>query len=386
MISESGLVLTNHHCGFDAVQNHSTLEHNYIRDGFWAKTRQEELPNPGLFVTFIVRIEEVSSRMLAGVTTAMAENERQALVDKNGQALLQSLAKEPTQEAFIRSFFDGNQYFLFVTETYRDIRLVGAPPSSVGNFGKDTDNWVWPRHTGDFSMFRIYASADNKPAEYSPNNQPYKPKRALSISLKGVKKNDFTMVFGFPGRTTQYLPSAAVQQIVETLDPARIAIRDEALAVIDRHMRRDEQIKIQYASKYAGISNAWKKWQGEVLGLNRTGGVAKKKTYEATFQQRLAANPTLTDRYGSLVTNLNQAYLDIQPLALARDYFNEIVSKIELFTVANQINALLANVDKLGYDQRLAQVKTRLEHLYNEYSPVVDQELFDVLMRKYVTD
>ncbi|HEX4876768.1 MAG TPA: S46 family peptidase, partial [Chitinophagaceae bacterium] len=213
VISSQGLVLTNHHCGFDAIQNHSTLDNNYIRDGFWARSLGEEIPNPGLFVTFIIRIDDVSKQVLNGVSKNMDEKERQSIIDKNIAELRKNVKKESFQDSFIRAFFDGNQYFLFVTETYKDVRLVGAPPSSVGNFGKDTDNWMWPRHTGDFSMFRIYAGKDNKPADYSLDNVPYIPKRSLSISLDGVAENDFTMVFGFPGRTTQYLHSAAVEQI-----------------------------------------------------------------------------------------------------------------------------------------------------------------------------
>ena len=286
IISNKGLLLTNHHCGFDAVQNHSTLEHNYIRDGFWAKSNSEELANPGLFVTFIIRIEDVTKQVLNGVTPALSESERQSQVDKNMEGIRTTVKKESYQKVLIRGFFENNQYFLFITETYNDVRLVGAPPSAIGNFGKDTDNWMWPRHTGDFSMFRIYAGKDNKPADYSPENVPYVPKRALTISLNGVKAGDFTMVFGFPGRTTEYLPASAVEQIVTVNDPAKISIREKALNIMDGFMRKDEQIKIQYASKYAGIQNAYKKWQGEVLGLTRTDAVSKKKSYEAEFQKK----------------------------------------------------------------------------------------------------
>jgi Peptidase S46 len=308
VISSKGLVLTNHHCGFDAVQNHTTLENNYIRDGFWAKNNSEELTNPGLFVTFIVRIEDVSKQVLNGVDASMSESERQSAVDKNINELKKNIKKESYQESFVRGFFEGNQYYLFVTESYRDIRLVGAPPSAIGNFGKDSDNWMWPRHTGDFSMFRIYAGKDNKPADYSPDNVPYIPKRSLSISLDGVAEGDFTMVFGFPGRTMEYMHSAAVDQTVRVNDPVKIAIRDKALAVIDEFMRKDEAIKIQYAEKYALISNSWKKWQGEVLGLTITDAVGKKKTYEAEFQKRVNANPEWAKQYGNLSGDLESAY------------------------------------------------------------------------------
>ena len=388
VISSKGLVLTNHHCGFDAVQNHSTLEHNYIRDGFWARNNGEEIPNPGLFVTFIVRIDDVSKQVLNGVTATMTESERQSTIDKNMAQLRKDVKRESYQDSFIRSFFEGNQYYLFVTETYKDVRLVGAPPAAIGNFGKDTDNWMWPRHTGDFSMFRIYAGKDNKPAEYSVDNVPYTPKKSLSISLDGVNEGDFTMVFGFPGRTNQYLHSSAVEQIRTVNDPAKIAIREKALSVIDGYMRKDEQIKIQYAAKYASIQNAYKKWQGEVQGLTATNAVAKKKAYEATFQQRVNANPVWKNQYGNLLSELGNTYATMESFGLARDYFTEIVSKIELFTVAAQMNTLITAYEKdgdKGYQQRLPIVKNALEGLYAEYNPQVDQKLFEVLLEMYAT-
>ena len=308
VISDKGLLLTNHHCGFDAVQNHSTIEHNYIRDGFWARNYGEEIPNPGLFVTFIVRIDEVTQSALKGVDPGLGEKERQSAIDKNIDALKKSFKRESYQDVLIKPFFEGNKYFLFVTETYRDVRLVGAPPSSIGNFGKDTDNWMWPRHTGDFSMFRIYAGKDNKPAAFSTENVPYKPKRSLSISLDGVDKGDFTMVFGFPGKTTQYLPAVAVEQIIRVNDPAKISIREKALGVLDGFMRKDEGIRIQYAAKYASIQNAYKKWQGEVLGMDKTGGLEKKRKYEEEFRRKIAANPKWKLQYGNLLPDLEAAY------------------------------------------------------------------------------
>ena len=389
IISKKGLVLTNHHCGFDAIQNHSTLEHNYIRDGFWAKNNSEELPNPGLFVTFIVRIEDVSKQVLSGVTTAMNESERQSQIDKNIESLRNTIKKESYQKAFIRGFFENNQYYLFITETYNDVRLVGAPPSAIGNFGKDTDNWMWPRHTGDFSMFRIYAGKDNKPADYSPDNIPFTPKKSLTISLSGVKEGDFTMVFGFPGRTTEYLPASAVEQIMTVNDPAKISIREKALNIIDEFMRKDEQIRIQYASKYAGIENSYKKWQGEVLGLTRTDALSKKKVYEAEFQKRALANPKWKTAYGNLLQDLNNAYAEIKPYGYARDYFNEIISKIELFTVAGQLSSLVNAFDKGGeaaYTKRKKEVMDILSEFFKEHNTDVDKKLFAALMKMYVMD
>ena len=229
MISDKGLLLTNHHCGFDAIQNHSTVEHDYLRDGFWAYKMEDELTNPNMVVMFVVRIEDVTTKVLEGVATLTSEADKQKKIQENITSLSNSLPKESWQENKIRTFYDGNQYLLFVTETFKDIRFVGAPPSSIGKFGSDTDNWVWPRHTGDFSLFRIYADKNNRPAAYSAENVPYKPKHFFPISIAGLKENDFTMVLGYPGRTTEYLPSFAVEQIVTTLNPAKIEVRDAAL-------------------------------------------------------------------------------------------------------------------------------------------------------------
>ena len=385
VISSKGLILTNHHCGFDAIQNHTSLEKNYLRDGFWAKDNAGELPNKGLFVTFIVRIDDVSNTVMKGVNNNMDEKERQSLIDKNIAGAIKDVQKEATQDAFIRGFFEGNQYYLFVTETYRDIRLVGAPPSAIGNFGKDTDNWMWPRHTGDFSMFRIYASKENKPAEYDADNIPYSPKKSLKISLKGIKENDFTMVFGFPGRTMEYLPAIAVEQIRTVNDPAKIAIRDKVLLIIDGYMRKDEALKIKYAAKYASIQNAYKKWQGEVLGLTKTNAFLKKKNYENIFQQRVNANAGLKQQYGNVLQNLAEAYKNMEPFGLGRDYYNELFSKIELYAIGMQLNSLVTAHSKgeAVYASRLKQVQTSINDLLDEYDVQVDKKIFETLIEIY---
>jgi Peptidase S46 len=389
VISNEGLLLTNHHCGFDAIQNHSSIQNNYIRDGFWAYNKGQELTNPSLFATFIIRIDEVTNDIIKGVTSNLSERERQSIIDKNIATLKTTIKKESYQDILIRAFFEGNKYFCFVTETYKDVRLVGAPPSSVGNFGKDTDNWMWPRHTGDFSMFRIYAGKDNKPAAYSPDNVPYKPKRSLNISLKGVKEGDFTMVFGFPGRTTEYLHSAAVKQIMDVTDPAKIAIREKALNVIDGFMRKDEGIKIKYAAKYASIQNAYKKWQGEVLGLRSKDAVGKKKQIEGVFEKIVLARPEMNAAYLNLLKKLETAYTEIEPYALARDYYNEITQKIELGTVAAQLRSLVLAFEKggeKGFTDAKNTALPTLESLFGEYDVAVDKKVFEVLMKMYVQD
>jgi Peptidase S46 len=386
VISDKGLLLTNHHCGFDAIQNHSSVKNNYIADGFWAYNKDQELQNPGLFATFIIRIDDVTKTVLQNIHSNLSEKERQSIIDKNIDALKTAVKKETYQDVIVKSFFDGLKYFLFITETYKDIRLVGAPPSSIGNFGKDTDNWMWPRHTGDFSMFRIYADKDNKPAEYSATNVPYKPKRALNISLDGLKERDFTMVFGFPGRTNEYLHSAAVKQIMEVNDPLKISIREKALQILDSFMRNDAQIKIQYAAKYAGIENAYKKWKGEVLGLKTKDAVGKKKIVEGVFEKIVLSRPEMNVAYLNLLKELEAAYAAIEPYTYARDYYNEVVGKIELFTIAAQVGNFnrATTQDKISYKEASETLSQKITLLFAEYNVKVDKKLFEVLMEMYV--
>ncbi len=388
VISNQGLILTNHHCGFDAVQNHSSLEHNYIRDGFWAYNKNQELQNQGLFVSFIISIDEVTNAIMKEVNSSMTEKERQSVIDKNIAQLKKDYKKETYQDIIIRPFFEGNKYFLFVTETYKDVRLVGAPPASIGNYGKDTDNWMWPRHTGDFSMFRIYADKNNHPAEFSPENVPYVPKKSLTISLKGMKEGDFTMVFGFPGRTNEYLSAAAIKQIMTVNDPAKIKIRHEALELMKSFMTKDEGIKIQYAAKYASIENAYKKWQGEVLGLTKSNAIQRKLDYQTNFTSKLQTNPQWQSQYGRILDELSAAYKEIEPLSYARDYYNEIMPKIELFNVAAALNS---HINSLGKDDaanidRNKKINGKIDDIFNEYNAVLDQQLFEKLLTMYVND
>ncbi|HEY9258253.1 S46 family peptidase [Chitinophaga sp.] len=386
VISEQGLLLTNHHCGYDAIQKHSSLQNNFLENGFWAKSAVEELPNPGLFATFIVRIDDVTKAALQDVKPGMSERERQSAIDKRLNDIKQSARKESWQDAMIKPFYEGNQYFLFVTETYRDVRLVGAPPSSIGKFGSDTDNWVWPRHTGDFSMFRIYAGKDGRPAPYSADNVPLKPKYALTISLKGVKQNDFTMVMGFPGRTTEYLPSEAVKQTVEVVDAAKVEMRDAALKIMDGYMRKDQQIKIQYAAKYAGTANYWKKWMGEMQGVKQTNGIGKKLQYEASYRRQMEANPLWKQKYSGVLDSLNGYYLQIQPYAQTRDYYSELVKNVELFTVGDRLISFLNDVHDKGegqYETMREQFLAGMQPFYQNYSAKVDHDICGSLMSLY---
>ena len=310
LISPEGLLLTNHHCGYDAIQRHSTVEHDYLTNGFWALSRAEELPNEKLWVRFLVRMEEVTDRIAAGETA--------------GEIVRKAEAEGTSYKAAVEQMYYGNQQFLFVYEQFDDVRLVAAPPSSIGKFGGDTDNWIWPRHTGDFSMFRVYASKDNKPAAYSPENVPYRPKKHFTISTKGVKEGDFTMIYGFPGNTQEYILSDAVAYIAERSDPAKIAIRTGRLGIISKAQESDPALRIFYAARHASIANAWKKWQGEVLGIERRGTVASKRAYEEAFDAWAQDKP----RYRDVVAQLKAEYARIADPYFAREITLETLNAL----------------------------------------------------------
>ena len=388
IISDRGLLLTNHHCGYGAIQSHTTLENNYLRDGFWAKDQAGELANEGLGATFIERIEDISDQVLKGVTDEMSGKERQSVIDKNIEAVRGAFQLNKHQKLSIKPFFKGNQYFAFVTITYPDVRLVGAPPEMIGKFGSDTDNWVWPRHTGDFALFRIYAGPDNQPAEYSEKNVPFRPKHFLPISLDGVAPEDFTLVFGFPGRTNQYLPSYAVEQLTDVLNPAKIAIRDRALKIVDAEMRADPAVKIQYASKFARIANYWKKWIGESQGLKATDGLGRKHKLEKEFSERLGGKKKWSQDYTQLLPAFEKLYREIEPYALMRDYYSEIVGRnIEIMRVAGYANRLVKYYEDEGeeaYNNYKGRLTNYLQGFYKNYRPEIDQKVFAALMEIYV--
>jgi len=385
VISPKGLLLTNHHCGFGQIQSHSSLENDYLKDGFWAMNLDEELPNEGLFVEFIVRIEDVTDAMLNGVTDSMTPKEKQSQIDKNRNAFAKTITKDDWQDFKIRPFYKGNQYYLFITERFEDIRLVGAPPSSIGKFGSDTDNWVWPRHTGDFSLFRIYANKDNKPAKYSKDNVPYKPKHYLPVSLDGIEEGDFTMVFGFPGRTNEYLPAVAVEQITQKLNPARIAIREAALKVIDANMKADDQIRIQYASKQARIANAWKKWIGENLGIKKSAAVDIKTDFEAEFTKALKAQGKET-QYGNLLPEFERLYSEFEAINVKRNSFVEVFIRTNelmqmMFSLAQLENASMQG--EAAFEKAKTSTINRLKRTHKNYNVNVDKGVFEAVMPLY---
>ena len=388
IVSPNGLVLTNHHCGYSQIQSHSSLENDLTKNGFWAKDYSEELPNEGLFIEFIIRIEDVTTQVLNGVSGDLSEKEKQSLIDKNSNAINQSITKETWQGTKIKPFYNGNQYFLFVTERFEDIRLVGAPPASIGKFGNDTDNWVWPRHTGDFSIFRIYADKNNKPAKYSKDNIPYTPKHYLPISLDGISEDDFTLVFGFPGRTNEYLSAVAIEQITQKVNPSNIKIREAALQVIDKEMQNNDEVRIQYASKQARIANAWKKWIGENLGIEKSNAIAKRKVFETKFTNILEEKG-LTSKYGTLLPDFEKLYTKYEENTVKRSNFMEVfLRNNELMQITFRLYQLeqVYNNNPTGFENAKESIKSRINKIYKSYNPKVDKMVFEVVMPLYTNN
>ncbi|AZI55291.1 S46 family peptidase [Epilithonimonas vandammei] len=368
IISGKGLLLTNHHCGYDNIQSHSTVENDLLTNGFWAKDMNGELPNPGVTVDFITDIKEVTKDILAG-TESLKGKDLDAKIKQNTDAYIASQKPESYQKISVRSMYYGNKFYAYVIETYKDIRLVGAPPQAIGKYGSDTDNWVWPRHTGDFSMFRIYADKNNKPAEYSKDNIPYTPKHFLPISIKDKKEDDFTFVFGFPGRTTEYLPAVAVEKIMTEIDPAMISVRDVTLKTLDEKMRVDNATRIKYASKYARISNAWKKWQGEIEGLKKSNAVGKKQQYE---QSLISKNPAIK----TTIDGLNKLYNEQAPYALNRAYYSELPRNAETLALGSLFGSYVEAVENGTSSQKsLDQLKSRLSEIYKDYESGLDAKV-----------
>ncbi len=378
LVSAEGLLFTNHHCGYSQIQQHSSVEHDYLKDGFWAMSRAEELPNKGLTVSFLDRMEDVTPIILKGYDPKMTEEERVDLVKKNSQALIEEATKDGNGlRATVEALYYGNQYFLFVYREYSDVRLVGAPPSSIGKFGGDTDNWMWPRHTGDFSIFRIYADKDNNPAAYSEDNVPYKPKKFFRISTKGVQEGDFTFIYGFPGSTKEYIHSEGVRYIEEIGDPHKIALRTLRLDIMNSHQKQSQKVRIQYSSKNASVSNAWKKWQGEVKGIRKMNTTAVKQEYEKEFSRWAEGTEYegLTDRIAAL-------YAELEPYQFATDYYSETVRTIELANFAMSVARLFQTKDEtVTFDS--AKASDLAASFYKDWYLPIDKESFVAVMDAY---
>lgn len=385
IISPEGLLLTNYHCGYGAIQRLSSLSRDLLHDGFWATSKETELPAPGLTVTLLVRMEEVTGRVLQGVTETMSQLERNQRIRQNIADIEKEAVSGTGYEAKVRPFYYGNQYYLFVNEVFRDIRLVGAPPSGIGKFGGDTDNWMWPRHTGDFALFRIYTDKENKPAAYAAGNVPYRPKNFLPISLKGYKPADFTFVFGYPGSTREYLPSFGVELTAFYENPLRIDLRGKRLEIIEAAMASDRLVRIQYSAKAQGIANAWKKMIGETRGIRRMDGVARKQAFEQMFQQWCDSLPQRKARYGSLLSSYRSAIAEYRPIDLASYYITEGGQGIELIrfaagfrefvTMARKGSATPEQMDKV-----VKTLQRQAQEFFRNYNAGVDLKLAGAML------
>jgi hypothetical protein len=389
LISNQGLIITNHHCGYGEIVDHSSVENDYLTNGFWAMSKEEELSNPGLTVTFLVYMEDVTTQILKNVTDEMTSVERSKIIEENITEVKNAAIKKSDDkyDAYVESFFYGNQYYLFVEQTFKDIRLVGAPPSAIGKFGGDTDNWMWPRHTGDFSLFRIYANQDNQPAEYSTENVPYTPKKYFPISLKGVQEGDFTMVFGYPGTTEEYLPSYAIEMKLLTENPHRIKIRDTKLDIINQAMNYDAETRIMYASKQSSIANGWKKWIGESRGLKKLDAVEKKQEFETKFQAWANSTPELKAKYGNVLSEYKEIYSQLAESEQAYIYFTEACYYLDPMKIARSVTS---RIFEISIENNLEEIETTIETtktvanlFFEDFDKEVDKKIFVKMLQLY---
>ena len=386
IVSDQGLLLTNHHCGYDYIQKHSSVEHDYLTQGFWAMNMGEELPCPGLSVTFLREMRDVTEKVLFNITPDMAEDERQAKIEANIKKLIEDTQKETSYKVSIKPFFLGNEYYMLFNEVFTDVRLVGCPPSNIGKFGGDTDNWVWPRHTGDFSIFRVYADKEGHPAAYSADNVPYKPAKHLDISLKGAEEGDFAFVFGYPARTNEYLPAVAVDQEANLIDPIVVDLRGKVLDIYNKYQEQDPKVRIQYASKHAGLGNGWKKWMGVTEGINHFHGVQKKQAFEKDFQE-WALGARSRYMYINLLNDFEQNYNELEPYELAYTYLVEAGLRIELVSFAGRFARLLktsSDTPQEEVDNMIASLKATSATFFKDYYEPIDREVAAMLLNEYL--
>ena len=386
IVSDYGLLLTNHHCGYDYIQKHSSVQHDYLTNGFWAMNREQELPCPGLTVIFLREMRDVTQKVTFNVNDDMDEAERQRLIDENIKKLIAQVEQETPYKVTIKPYFLGNEYYLLLNEEYTDVRLVGCPPSNIGKFGGDTDNWVWPRHTGDFSIFRVYADKDGHPAAYSADNVPYKPAKHLDISLKGAEEGDFAFVFGYPARTNEYLPSIAVDQEANLIDPIMVDLRGKVLDIYNKYQEQDPKVRIQYAAKHANIGNGWKKWMGVTEGINHFHGVEKKRAFEISFHD-WAMQSRSRYMYVNLLKQFTENYKELEPYQLAYTYMSEAGMRIELISFAGRFSRLsevTKDTPQKDIDQMLTQVKGTAANFFKDYYEPIDREVAVTMLNEYL--
>lgn len=385
IISDKGLLLTNHHCGYRNIQKHSTVENDYLTDGFWAPDFESELPNPGLTAKRLEKMEDVTSKVLNEVTDEMTQSERDDKIRSNIAEIISEIETDEFNTAEVKAFYKGNQYILLHYTIFKDVRLVGAPPSNIGKFGGDTDNWMWPRHTGDFSVFRIYADENNKPANYSKDNKPLNPKKHLTISLKGVDKGDFTFVFGYPARTNEYLPSNAIDLQVNKVNPFRIELRGKRLENMKDEMEKSKKVRIQYSAKYAGVANGWKKWIGQNRGIDKLNAIQKKKDFEKDFQN-WADNK---EQYKGLLPAFDDVYSKLEPYEMSYQYFIESGYAMEMVKMGLKFRKLemLSTRDEPNEEmiaEEAKKLKNGVKAFFKDYNKTIDKKNFELLIKTYL--
>jgi hypothetical protein len=389
IVSSQGLILTNHHCGYGSIQAHSTVDHDYLKDGFWAMTKEQELSNPNLSVTFLVRIEDVTDQMLANVKQGMSESERSSALNAARTAIEGKAREGNNYRSQVASFYGGNYFYLLVYERYTDVRLVGAPPSSIGKFGFDTDNWEWPRHTGDFSVFRVYSGPDGKPAPYSKENIPLKPKYWLSVSLKDLNKGDYAMILGYPGRTQRYYTSYEVDEILKITNPNRIKIRGIKQDIWMADMMADQKINIQYASKYSGSSNYWKYSIGQNNQLRNLNVIAKKQQIENQFNTWVNADADRKAKYGEALNLIKKSIEGRAEYQNTLQYLNECIQGCEILNYSQLGNSLLTAL-KTGESDKITEATNRIKdnigNIYKDYSAPTDQKSTKAMLKLYRSD
>ena len=385
VISDQGLVLTNHHCGYGVIQRHSSTENDYLKDGFWAMSLDEEIPSPGLIVTFLVSLEDVTDKVAAKLKDKMTEEER-ALAIENASNEIRTKATEGNHyTARVASYFGGNNYYLLLYEVFNDVRMVGVPPSSIGKFGADTDNWMWPRHTGDFALFRIYADKDNKPAAYSPNNVPYKPKHHLPVSMKGVEKGDFAMIMGYPGGTTRYMTSWEVDEIEKITNTNRAFIRGVRQEIILEDMLASDEVRIKYASKYSGSTNGWKYSIGQNQTLKSLRVKENKEKDQVAFTKWVNENKKRNKTYGEALDLIKTAVTNRQDLFHTNQYIGETIlrgTELVAFALrAEDFHKFLAEGKENGLETRVDRLKESARAFYKDYNAPTDQKVAKAMFK-----
>ncbi|HKK10441.1 MAG TPA: S46 family peptidase [Bacteroidales bacterium] len=389
VVSDQGLILTNHHCGYSYIQKHSSVEHDYLTDGFWAMAKEEELSNPGLTAKFLERIEDVSDRINEELNDEMTNEERNKKISEISKKIQEEATADTHFDASVRSFFKGNEFYLFVYTTYKDVRMVGAPPSSIGNFGGDTDNWMWPRHTGDFSMFRVYTAPDGTPAEYAEENVPMKPANHFEVSLNGVEEGDFAMIMGYPGGTQRYLTSHGVKMAINKKNPTIVDIRDKKLKVMKKAMDASKAVKIQYASKYARTANYWKYFQGQTKGLKRLKVADKKEKLEDDFREWVSGNEQRHEKYGEALELIEEGYKMQENTVIAETYFREAVfrgAEVLGFTLSNFFrlhNMLEEEAEEEKIQKRVEAIEARLGKYFKDYHAPLDQKMLGAMLEMF---